>query len=175
MILRCNEYISTIEAMKELLALLIFIISIQVSTAQATSDTIEIRRQAIYAYNDKFIATNHLAYILRSNPDADKEMTIATNNLTCSKVIAYSGGIIVGIAAVRFIMQGGGEYVRLAIAGGLVASISVPFSYAYKSHSKKAVLIYNEGLKHPPVSLNEHEYSIGIGPTSNGIGITVSF
>lgn len=163
--------------MKELLALLIFIISIQVATAQATSDTIEIRRESLFTYKDKVIATDHLCYILRSNPEADKEMTIATNNLTCSRIIGYTGGFIVGYSAVRFIMKGGGEYIRLGIAGALVASISVPFTYAYNRHAKKAVLIYNQGLKNPPVSSLEsgHACSIGIGPTSNGIGITVSF
>jgi len=154
--------------MKKLLFSSILLMSITCVFAQSKYDTLEIRKyfDRRFHQNGKELSTTEMTEIVKSNPEAYKEMQTAIGNKTGALVFKIIGGV--GILVPFFIAPEGGKInMAYVIAGAGVFLISVPFSSAYVNHAKKAADIYNEGLRHTTYK----NIDLNFGFTENGISI----
>ncbi len=137
---------------------------------QPDSITIKHRLGPVFQQNGKNLTPNKLLAITKSNQEAYSEMKIANNNYIASSVFQFPGGFLIGYPIGSALVGGNPNWTLAAIGAGLVV-ISIPFVSAYNKHAKKAVSIYNKGLKYS--SIDRPDFKLGL--TYNGIGIRISF
>ena len=140
--------------------------------AQNISDTIVTKKAlgVIFVQNGRNLTPRSLLEITKSNDEAYKEMKIAKNNYDAGQVFGMVGGFMVGWP-IGTAVAGGNPNWTLAAAGAGLIIISIPFSSAYSKHAKKAVNIYNNGLKQTGINAVDFIF----GWTGNGIGLRADF
>ncbi len=136
---------------------------------QTKSDTILIKRNTFLQYNHR-LTPKDLFEIAETNPDANKETQKAKWNHFFGVIFAYSGGALIGFPIGTALGGGDPIWAMAGVGVGLVL-VAIPFSIAYNKHIKKAVRIYNNGLK--KIGINKIDYNIGI--TRNGLGVKMRF
>ncbi len=137
---------------------------------QNASDSIEVKKAlgVIFLQHGKRLAPRNLLEICKSNAESYAEMKTAKGNYDVGSVFGFIGGFMVGWPIGTAIGGGEPNWTLAAIGGGLIV-VSIPFSSGYSRHAKKAVEIYNNGLKN--ISRNDMELKLGL--TGNGFGIKV--
>jgi hypothetical protein len=157
--------------MKKLLLPLLFMLIALSSFGQYQSDSIQVRKAlgTIYLQHGKRLRPNQLLDITYSNPDAYNEMKIAKSNYDAGAIFGFAGGFLIGWSIGGAIGGQDFDWTLAGVGAGLTA-ISIPFSVAFTRHAKKAVKIYNDGLK----SVGYHP-ELRIGLNSNGVGLSMVF
>jgi hypothetical protein len=138
--------------------------------SQALKDTISIERNA-YLYQGEKLTIKELTDILKSNPEAHKEMKKAKSNATGAQIFGYIGGFMIGWPLGTAIGGGDPNWALAGIGVG-VALISIPFVSKANNHAKNAVDIYNRDLN-TTGNLNHVEYYFHV--SSDGIGLRLLF
>ena len=141
--------------------------------AQSNSEPILIKKSmgTYFELKGEKLTQRALSNILKSNPEAFKYMEKANSNMVPGTIFSFAGGFLVGWPIGTAI--GGKEDPNWALAGigaGLIA-VSIPFAIGYNKNAKKAVNIYNEGLKQ--TSLNSTHLNFCF--TGNGLGLKLTF
>lgn len=158
--------------MKKIIITALFLLSTYCIYGQNISDTIEVRKAmgVVFIQNGQKLAPRKLLEITSTNSEAYKEMKIAKSNYDAGSVFGFAGGFLVGWPLGTAVAGGEPNWTLAAVGAGLIV-ISIPFSTSYSKHAKKAVALYNNGLKQS--GLNSPEVRLGL--TYNGIGLRVTF
>lgn len=157
--------------MKKLLIPLLFMLVALNSFGQDQADSIQVKKAlgTIYLQHGKRLRPNQLLDITYSNSQAYSEMKIAKNNYDAGAIFGFAGGFLIGWSIGGAIGGQDFDWTLAGVGAGLTA-ISIPFSAAFNRHAKKAVKIYNDGLK--PVAYHPQ---LRIGVNHNGVGLTMVF
>lgn len=139
---------------------------------QDISDTIEVKKAmgVVFIQNGQKLMPRQLLGITAANPESYKEMKIAKTNYDVGTVFGSAGGFLIGWPIGTAVAGGEPEWLLAAVGAGLIA-ISIPFSTSYSKHAKKAVVIFNNGLKQSGHNAPE----VRLGLTYGGIGVKVTF
>jgi uncharacterized membrane protein YedE/YeeE len=139
---------------------------------QSISDTIEVQKAmgVVFLQKGQKLTPRQLLEISESNPESYAEMKIAKGNYDAGSVFGFTGGFLVGWPLGTAVAGGDPNWTMAAIGAGLIG-ISIPFSVAYSKHARKAVEIYNGGLKQ--TGFNSVETRVGL--TSGGSGLKINF
>ena len=158
--------------MKNIFTLGLLLLMTNCLYGQNISDTIETKNAlgVIFLQNGKKLTPRSLLEISSSNAESYQEMKIAKSNYDVGTVFGFAGGFMVGWPLGTAIGGGEPNWTLAAVGVGLIV-ISIPFSTAYSRHARKAVEIYNNGLKQS--GLNAVEFRLGL--TCNGIGLKINF
>lgn len=157
--------------MKKILVTCILLFSFIVISGQASHDSIVVKHRLgpVFLKNNRPLVPGQLMEITKSNQKAYYEMKIAHNNYFASIPFQYAGGFLIGYPVGTAIAGGDANWTLTAIGVGLLG-ISMPFISAYNRHAKKAVEIYNRGLR-APTPLPD----LRLGFTGNGLGLKIRF
>jgi hypothetical protein len=137
---------------KILFLLLVSLLALRgtVSLAQTGSDTIQIRKSGDgstrFVLNGKRLTPRRLSAATRSNPATHAEMKIARSNHAMGSILSFAGGFLTGYQLGTLIRGGQPNWVVAGVGVGLIG-LSLPLSSGYTKHAKKAVRIYNAGLR----------------------------
>ena len=83
---------------------------------------------------------------MKSNTEAYEEMKLAKSKLDPGTIYGTIGGGLIGWQLGTYL--GGGKTNWIVAGIGICATaISIPYTRSYNRHAKKAVRIYNEGLR----------------------------
>ena len=150
---------------------LIFVVTYSLY-GQSPSDSISIKRGLgpVFIQHGEKLNARALLEITSVNSEAHKEMKIAKGNSDAGSVIGFAGGFLVGWPLGTALGGGDPNWTLAAIGAGLIV-ISIPFENAYSKHARKAVAIYNAGLRQSARSTPE----IRLGMSYNGFGVRVKF
>ena len=143
---------------------------------QNSKDSIQIKKVFgghLYQQNGKSLNTRKLSDILKTNPDAYKEFKIAKVGGTVFDVL--SGLYIVSVVGYgisdNFNDYSISTWEFWAISSAAYICVSIPFIISSSKHTKKAVTIYNNGLKYTKTS----NVNYNIMFANNGIGLKIVF
>ncbi len=152
--------------------LIIGIVFIFNANLKSQSQLIEMPQgsSAVYEQNGIRLTPNQLLEITEVNPEAYKIMQKAKSNISTAQIFGYIGGFLVGYPLGTMIGGGEPEWAMAGIGAGFIG-LSIPFSVAYKKHSKHAVAIYNEGIN----KANTDKLDLSLGCTANGFGLKLMF
>jgi hypothetical protein len=156
--------------MKTILSLFLIFYSFNIQAQQAI-DTIKVRQDfsKIYFYEGKKLKPKQLLELMQPNPAAYREMKRAKTNYDVGSVFGFAGGFLLGYSLGSLILNEELEYGAAALGAGLIV-ISIPFSIGQAKHTKKAVKLYNEGVK---ATISCIQFRINC--TNNKIGIVANF
>ncbi len=113
---------------------------------QIQNDSIKIINHfGLFHYKDKNISYKTLFSITKSNPEAYKELKTARNEFFMG--ILYSAMTGALIATLGYHLENNHTKWNL-IGGGVSLMVLVPFTITFNRHTRNAVAIYNNGLKH---------------------------
>ena len=160
--------------MKRTIIACILLLSLSPLFAQNQSDSIVIKKAfgTVFKQNGKILTPRQLSNITQMNASAFKEMSLARDNYTAASVIGAVGGFMVGWPMGTAMAGGDANWAMAGIGAGLIV-VSIPFDIAFIKHAKKAVGIYNSGLKQTQTGMNKIEFKMAM--TCNGIGIKMRF
>ena len=156
--------------MKTIFSLVLFLYSLP-TLGQYANDSIKVKKDLgkVYTFQGKKLKPKEMLVIMKPNPAAFREMNRAKTNYDVGSVFAFAGGFLVGWSIGSLITTGEVDW-RVAGAGAGFIGISVPFSIGQSKHTKKAVKIYNEGVKSSTSSIH-----FKINCNNNKIGIVANF
>jgi hypothetical protein len=157
--------------MKKILVTGILLFSFIIISGQAGHDSIVVKQRIgpVFLQNNRPLVPGQLMEITKSNQEAYSEMKIAHTNYFASIPFQYAGGFLIGYPIGTAIAGGDANWTLAALGVGLLG-ISIPFITAYNKHAKKAVAIYNRGLR-PPVPVPD----LRLGFTGYGPGLKIRF
>lgn len=139
--------------------------------SQNVNDTIHFDKKFGQFYqHDTKLKCGDLLDITYSNQDAYRIMWSARKYNIASKVFIITGAAGIAYMIVDFLRTSQINYYALGIGAG-VALVSIPLNNEYKNRTKKAVAIYNNGLK--KTSINN--YKLNLGLSENGFGVKFNF
>jgi hypothetical protein len=158
--------------MKKVIITGLFLLTTYFLYGQTISDTIEVKKAmgVIFIQNGQKLTPRKLLEITSTNTEAYKEMKIAKGNYDVGSVFGFAGGFLVGWPLGTAVAGGEPNWTLAALGAGLIV-VSIPFSTSYSKHAKKAVALYNNGLKQSGLKSPE----VILGLTYNGIGLRVNF
>jgi len=139
---------------------------------QTISDTIHVKRATgvVFLQNGQRLTPRKLLQITASNPEAHREMKAAKGNYDAGAIFSFAGGFLVGWPLGTAIGGGDPNWTLAAVGAGLIVT-SIPFSATYSKQSRKAVEIYNDGLRQAAAGSVE----VRLGRTPNGLGLVVNY
>jgi hypothetical protein len=139
---------------------------------QNISDTIVLTKVhgAKFMQRGKNLTPGNLLQITKLNPEAYKVMHLAKSNDDIAKIFGYAGGFMIGWP-IGSLIGGREPNWTMAILGAGMIVFSIPFIDRYNRNARKAVEIYNDGLKQ--TARNNIEFRFGL--TYNGFGISMNF
>jgi hypothetical protein len=156
--------------MKKLLSIGFFLVSASLLFAQNQSDSIEVKKglgTSISLHGNK-LSLRQLLDTTKINTEAFKEMEIAKKKMDIVTVLEVVGVLGVGYGIAPF---GGTPNPTVALTGLGLIFVAIPFHVACAKHAKKAVRIYNNGLK----QVGMHKIDMKIGFTCSRIGLKMTF
>jgi hypothetical protein len=157
--------------MKKILILAFLFINVLCVCGQSISDTIEVKQALgpVFFQHGKRLKPRELLEITRYNTESYKEMKIAKSNNDISSVFGFAGGFLIGWPLGTALAGGDPNWTLAAIGAGCVA-IAIPLSIAGSKHAKKAVEIYNNGLK----QTGQTHVDFNLGLTGSGLYIRMN-
>jgi len=158
---------------KSLLGILLCLFSLASFCQQ--SDTISIKKSLgniTFVKNGNTHNINDLKDLVATNSDAVKYATKSSSHNTLAFSFSFSGGFLIGWPLGTYLYGGDPEWALLGVGAGLLA-VGIVFDHSAKKNARKAVEIYNSGLKAPASTSFNPE--LGIGLTGNGVGLTLRF
>ncbi len=126
---------------------------------------------AFYQYGTKYNMSG-VEIIMKSNPAALDHIKKAKTNNIFTQIFAFTGAGLVGYPLGTQLGGGDPEW-AIAIVGGGLMVLSVPFLTATNKQSKKAVELYNAGLQNPENKTTGHIFTFGL--TGNGVSLALQF
>ena len=140
--------------------------------AQNVSDTIAISRSGVMTHEGVRLTPTKLKSLALQIPAAKEEYKKAEVNYYIAYVLSTAGGALIGYP-VGTKLAGGNPNWNIAAAGAVILVPAVFFAVDYNKRAKRAVRIINDELKQSGKSVTYLD--LKVGPTSNGIGITINF
>jgi hypothetical protein len=158
--------------MKRLFFLGFLFMNVFFACGQNISDTIEVKKSLgpVFYQHGKALKPRQLLEITRTNTEAYKEMKDAKAHNDFSSVFGFAGGFLIGWPIGSALAGGDPNWTLAAIGAGCVV-IAIPLSIAGSKHAKKAVEIYNNGLK----QTGRTHVDFNLGFSGNGPGIRMIF
>ncbi len=159
--------------MKIVLVVLLALLTFQIGSAQSPSDSISIKKKMgpVFYQHGSALRMNQLVEITKSNPEAYTYMKKAKSNYNAGSVFAFTGGFLLGFG-LGPVFRGEDPSWGLMAAGGGLIGVSVSLTSTANKHAKKAVGIFNDGLKELP---KNPQIELSFGLASNGIGLKLRF
>ena len=136
---------------------------------QNSTDSIQITKFR-FQQNGKTLNARKLSAIMKTNPDANIEMKIARRNHNISIPFFIVGITTLSLTEYFYLHEGefnwssAGICVVFLTAGSFISS-------GYTKHAKKAIKIYNNGLKFTKTSNVNYQIMFA----NNGIGLKIVF
>jgi hypothetical protein len=158
--------------MKILFAFCFFLTIFSPVFAQNQTDSIEFDTKVgtVIMQNNSVISPMQLLYVMQSNTEAFEEISIALNCRSTGIGLAVVGGFAIGWTIGKLVIGRETNWKLAGVgAGCIVASISLQAVYLH--HARKAVLLYNAGLKQTGYKIPE----LKMGITANGLGVSLLF
>jgi len=148
-------------------------------SAPSSSDTITIVKNRKFYQNGHQLSRSELSMLLKNNPEAYSYMKAARGYSAGGAVVSLFGaltmltGSAIILANTLNTNESNSTTTGLIVegAGVVVLAIGLAVSSGYKSNMKKAVVIYNKGLK----NAKQPTASIKAGFTNTGLGIIINF
>ena len=106
------------------------------------------------------------------NAEAYNYIKKAKTNHTVSTVVSFAGGFLIGVPIGQSIGKGDANW-TLAIIGGGIVAVSIPFSVGAKKNARKGVDSYNLSLKSAHRTQFNPEFKVTTSGT--GMGLLMSF
>ncbi len=154
------------------LLVLVFIFSASIMQAQQ----IEMVKRPLdtpeFYQNDKKYKMSELVKLMKSNYKAVEYMKKARTNNTFSQIFVFSGASLVGFP-VGTSIGGGDPNWTLAMVGGGLMVLSVPFLTATNRNGKKAVEAYNAGFGNSESTAFIQTVTFSF--TGNGVSLALQF
>lgn len=160
--------------MKTILILILVVLSGSLFS-QNTKDSIEIKNTFFgpaYKCNGKYLTPAKIRKIVRVNPEADKVMGFAGGYKMFSDVFSFAGGFLIGYPIGTHLVGREKPNWQLAVLGGGLVLIAIPFAIGYSKRVDKAVRIYNDGIRQ---TTQVKKLNFELGYTSDGIGVRMKF
>ena len=165
--------------MKKIIVIGLFILSLSQLFAQKQTDSITFKKGLGYSFHGvNELSLEQLLDITESNSVAYRQMKIANNykDWASGWEFGVSFTILYGLIDSK---NSNNKKLNLYSAAGLAIvgldvgflAVAIPFALESKKHRKKAVKIYNEGLKQ--TGMNNVDFRFGM--TNNGVGVNVKF
>ena len=110
--------------------------------------------------------------LVSTDIEAVKYADKARTNNTFAFIFGFAGGFMIGWPLGTYLGGGDMEWSILAVGAGSL-TVGLVFDSCAKKNARKAVEIYNNGLKAPASTSLKAEF--GIGLTGNGVGLTLRF
>jgi len=155
------------------IALLLFV-CFSTTFSQTQKDSIRIQNGFFgnkYYYYEKPIDIKQMSTIMRTNKAAYKEIQSAQTTNAFASILGGAGGFLIGWPLGAAIGGGEPNWTMAGIGVGLVA-IGIPISINVNKKVKKAIQIYNTGLK---TSSLYYETEMKFAITGNGVGLIIKF
>jgi hypothetical protein len=133
------------------------------------------KKGEVYEQNGKRLKIRQLLVITESNPAAYKEIKIAKSNSSVASVF-LAGSLFLSLSSLtntilgNYFLDSKQSLILLGVDVVLLG-IAIPIISSSSKHTKKGVVIYNNGFK--PSILNNADIKIGV--TNNGIGMKIRF
>jgi hypothetical protein len=159
---------------KSLILTTLLVLSFNFSFGQIVTDSISVQK-VFGGYNfyqgAKRLSINELKNAMKLNDQAYREMKSAQSANIFATIIGGVGGFMVGWPIGTAIGGGDPNWVMAGIGAGLIV-VSIPISQKFNKHAKRAVHIFNNGLKTSTFwQRNELRYSM----SKDGVGLALRF
>ena len=157
--------------------LILPIIMICISTnlfSQTSADSISMKKGFggyFFYQGDKKLKLNQLAYKMKSNDQAFKQIQSAQGTYGLAAVIGGVGGFMVGWPIGTAIGGGDPNWTLAGIGAGLII-VSIPITHSFNKKAKQAIDTYNSGL-HTSSFWEESELKFSVA--GNAVGLRLSF
>jgi hypothetical protein len=146
------------------------------STSGMYAQQIEMVKRPLDAPTFTYYGTKYkmkdMVTIMKPNIIASNHINQARTNNTFAQILNIPGGLLVGYPIGTAIAGGDANWTLAIVGGGLIA-LSVPFLTATNRHSKKAVEHYNAGQPYPENAIKGHTFTFGM--TGNGLSLALQF
>lgn len=159
---------------KQSVLTILLALCLQFSFGQIATDSISIKKVFggyKFYQSEKRLSMNELVNTLKPNDNAYKEIKAARTANIFATILGSAGGFLVGWPIGTAAGGGDPEWVMAGIGAGLIVA-TIPLTIKLNKHSKKAIGIFNNGLKATSFwDKNELRLSAAI----NQIGLTLKF
>lgn len=88
------------------------------------------------------LGINQVLEIVKENPQAYAELKRAKSNYNAAGMLGFAGGILLGFPLGTALAGGDPEWVMAAGGAALILG-SIPFTRAFRGHTKQALDLYN--------------------------------
>lgn len=150
---------------KALITFIILIAAFGGVQSQIKNDSL-VKIKKVFFMDGKPLTYKQVVELLKDYPEAGQALKKAKGNHDGAIVFSYIGGFCLGYPLGQAIAGGEPVWAMAAIGAGALF-ISVSLLIAYNNQAKKAVRIYNSGLR--PLSMNYSSVNLGI--TRNGLSV----
>ena len=144
------------------------------SFGQIVTDSISAKK-VFGGYNfyqgTKRLSVNELKNAMKLNDQAYGEMKSAQSANIFATIIGGVGGFMVGWPLGTAIGGGDPNWVMAGIGAGLIV-VSIPISQKFSKHAKRAVDIYNDGLK---TNTFWERNELKLSMSEDGVGLVLRF
>lgn len=120
--------------------------------------------------NEQRLKMGEVADLLKNNPEASERFASARSNNTVATILGGVGGFLLGYTLGSSAGGGKANWSVGGAGGGLVVA-GLVLSVKANNQARRAVTLYNEGLK--TGFLRQPELKLGI--TENGAGLVLNF
>ena len=158
--------------MKRIIPFWIFLLTALSSYEQTNPEIIYIKRGfgPSFIRNEERLTYREVVDIIKTNKEAYRQIKIARTYFAIGSILAYPSAFVLGWSTTDAIISKNPNWILTGICVGLIV-VSIPFSVGYDSHTKKAVIIYDQGLE----STGYNDIDLKLGLTSDGIGLKLVF
>jgi hypothetical protein len=142
--------------------------------SQNHSDEIIIRSNFFgtqYLQNGKRLNFSQMAELMQPNAEAYRNIKSAKAGNTWVSIMSTAGGALIGYPIGTAIGGGDPNWTLAAVGAGIVA-VAIPVSISVNKKAKKAVTLYNEGLKTTSLNSSIH---MQLHITSSALGMYLNF
>lgn len=162
--------------MKLIILLSVFLFGTHASYfSQNSRDSIRMEPAGLGGFHfyqgNEMLTIGELTDLMSPNELAYKEMKSARSNNSISNVLGFSGGLLIGFS-IGGLIGGGDVNLPILAAGGALIVAGIPFSSAAVKRSRKAIEIWNGGLRSTSSSTKTEIRFTALG---SGVGVVFTF
>lgn len=152
----------------------IALLAVSPSFAQGSRDSIKTKKVfGGYQFTQRKnpLKMKELVTMMKPNEAAYREIKGAQSNSTVATIIGGVGGFLIGYTLGTAVTGRDANWTVAAAGGGLIV-VSIPFTIAANRHARRAVDLYNSGLRNSGF-LDRTVWRFGA--SGNAVGLTLSF
>jgi hypothetical protein len=161
--------------MKNLLIILLIIITPVIGFSQTKNDSIQIKKiffgLTIYKQNNKILTIRKLKQNIKTDKVAYDEYKKGIINYRIASILGFTSGFFIGWEFSKYQERGKVNWLNLGAAAGLSIS-AIPFNKKWRYHTKKAINIWNNSNPNTS-SKNQSNLNLHLFPTN--FALTYSF